>query len=288
MAGLLSLFKRKKDEEPRCSAVIVSAGRSAYSVSKLPTNRAPGDFNVAGMKLGTLTVSSGVRIYEQVKGGVMRPVDRGSLEMATVSAEKVTGYHTNSAGYVDYIILNDVTGTAYIYGMMVGGYESETEKMPVTGPDGQPIDDEYTTEVHEWYNWNFRNGTRKEVKFVRAATYSGKSGDMVGVVIGTPIGDANGEHTLRSVIKLTEIKGVKPSDFFDSQGIQYVTAQGQTYRIADNVECYYNRTGNKVSKDNWLTGGTGTERFNSIKTYSETFSIYVDQVGQQVRIVVAN
>jgi len=54
------------------------------------------------------------------------------------------------------------------------------------------------------------------------------------------------------------------------------------------VECYYNRTGNKVSKDNWLTGGTGTERFNSIKTYSETFSIYVDQVGQQVRIVVAN
>ena len=81
---------------------------------------------------------------------------------------------------------------------------------------------------------------------------------------------------------------MKVSDFFESQGEYYVRVGAHTYQIADNVECYYNRTGNKVSKDNWLTGGTGTERFNSIKTYSETFSIYVDQVGQQVRIVVAN
>ena len=29
--GLLSLFKKKKDEEPRCSAVIVSAGLALYA-----------------------------------------------------------------------------------------------------------------------------------------------------------------------------------------------------------------------------------------------------------------
>ena len=180
-SGVVSIYRVTDMGEP----VIVSAGRSAYSVSKLPTNRAPGDFNVAGMKLGTLTVSSGVRIYEQVKGGVMRPVDRGSLEMATVSAEKVTGYHTNSAGYVDYIILNDVTGTAYIYGMMVGGYEVTQEATEGTeaweDEDGKHDAIPPTPEQTK-YTWNLRSGSQ-EIKFTLATTYKGRSGDMVGVVL---------------------------------------------------------------------------------------------------------
>ena len=80
---------------------------------------------------------------------------------------------------------------------------------------------------------------------------------------------------------------MKASDFFDSQGEPYIRVGAHTYRVSDGVECYYNRTGNPVSKDNWLTGGSGTDRFNSIKTYYDTFSIYVDPVGQQVRVIVA-
>ena len=294
LGGSVANSSSVADGEP----VIVSAGRSAYSVSKLPTNRAPGDFNVAGMKLGTLTVSSGVRIYEQVKGGVMRPVDRGSLEMATVSAEKVTGYHTNSAGYVDYIILNDVTGTAYIYGMMVGGYESKSEVVDVLGPDGKPEKEpdgsnKTETKTTEWYAWHLRNGSReKDIDFTRATSYKGRSGDMVGVVIARPTVKGEGdEYIIRSIVQLTEIHSVKSGDFFESQGVPYVNVNGKTYRISDDVECYYNRTGNKVSKDNWLRGGvneTGAGRLASIRTYSDTFSIYVDPTGQQVRISTAD
>jgi hypothetical protein len=294
LGGSVANSSSVADGEP----VIVSAGRSAYSVSKLPTNRAPGDFNVAGMKLGTLTVSSGVRIYEQVKGGVMRPVDRGSLEMATVSAEKVTGYHTNSAGYVDYIILNDVTGTAYIYGMMVGGYESKSEVVDVLGPDGKPEKEpdgsnKTETKTTEWYAWHLRNGSReKDIDFTRATSYKGRSGDMVGVVIARPTVKGEGdEYIIRSIVQLTEIHSVKSGDFFESQGVPYVNVNGKTYRISDDVECYYNRTGNKVSKDNWLRGGvneTGAGRLASIRTYSDTFSIYVDPTGQQVRIITAD
>ena len=291
LGGSVSNSSSVADGEP----VIVSAGRSAYSVSKLPTNRAPGDFNVAGMKLGTLTVSSGVRIYEQVKGGVMRPVDRGSLEMATVSAEKVTGYHTNSAGYVDYIILNDVTGTAYIYGMMVGGYEER--KVQATDDKGNLLYDDKGDPVYEiqdeWYAWHLRSGS-EEIDFTRATTYKGRSGDMVGVVIGKPMGGGENDkdkYIIRSVVQLTEIHSVKSGDFFESQGVPYVNVNGKTYRISDDVECYYNRTGNKVSKDNWLSGGvneTGAGRLASIRTYSDTFSIYVDPTGQQVRIITAD
>ena len=293
LSGGVSNTSSVMEEEP----VIVSAGREKYSVSKLPTNRAPGNFDVAGMKLGKLTVSSGVRIYEQVKGGSMRPIDRGSLEMATVSAEKVTGYHTNSAGYVDYIILNDVTGTAYIYGMMVGGYESKTEDVPVY-KDGKPVLDAdgnqvYTQKTSEWYAWHLRSGS-EEIDFTRATTYKGRSGDMVGVVIGKPIagGENNkDQYTIRSIVQLTAIHSVKSGDFFESQGVPYVNVNGKTYRIADDVECYYNRTGNTVSKDNWLHGGvndTGAGRLASIRTYSDTFSIYVDPTGQQVRVITAD
>ena len=276
LSGGVSNTSSVMEEEP----VIVSAGREKYSVSKLPTNRAPGNFDVAGMKLGKLTVSSGVRIYEQVKGGSMRPIDRGSLEMATVSAEKVTGYHTDSSGYVDYIILNDVTGTAYIYGMMVGGYEE------VLIPD---LNGSHKVEKYVWY---LRSGTREDIKFVPSATYKGRSGDMVGVVLGTPTSDFyKDQYTIRSIVQLTAIHSVKSGDFFESQGVPYVNVNGKTYRIAGDVECYYNRTGNTVSKDNWLHGGvnnTGAGRLASIRTYSDTFSIYVDPTGQQVRVITAD
>ena len=243
--------------------VLISSVRDAFSVSRLATSHAPGAFDVANLKLGDLTVASTVRIYEQVKGGIMRSVDRGSLPMASIPADKVS-YHTNSSGIVDYIVLEDVTGVAYIYGMMVGGYKDVNGK--------------------ERYVWYLRSGSQ-EIKFSATATYRGQSGDMVGVVLGST---REGSATIREVVKLQEIKQVRASDFFDSQGESNVRVGAYTYRISDDVECYYNRTGNKVSKDNWLTGGTGASRFASIRTYGDSYTIYVDPVGQQVRVIVAN
>lgn len=251
--------------------VVISSIRDAFSVSSLSTTHAPGAFDVSGLKLGGLTVSPSVRIYEQgVKGSPMRPVDLGSLTMESIPANKIS-YHANSTGTVDYIILDNVTGVAYIYGMMVGGYE------PSASDPEDPDKDRYV--------WNLRNGSQGNLRFSNATAYRGSSGDMVGVITST---DRDGNYTIREVVSLQAIQRVKASDFFDSQGDPYVRVGGRTYRIADNVECYYNRTGNKVAQENWLTGGSGLDRFNSIKAYSETYTIYVDPVGQQVRVIVAN
>ena len=145
--------------------------------------------------------------------------------------------------------------------------------------EGNTIPD---TQRHSWY---LRNGS-SEISFISAATYAGESGDMVGVIVGTPIGNTEGsQHTLTGVIKLTEITGVKGSDFFESQGANYVTAKGETYRIADDVEGFYCRSSsNRVAQENWLTG---EDRLAAIKGYSQSFTIYVDPVGQQVRIIEA-
>lgn len=104
---------------------------------------------------------------------------------------------------------------------------------------------------------------------------------MVGVVVGK---DRKGSNTIKEVVKLTAVKA-EGSDFFESQGETYVTVKGQTYRISSGVECYYNRTGNKVAKENWLTDAN---RLDAIQTYSDSFTLYADPIGQQVRIIVAN
>lgn len=259
--------------------VIVSAARDSFTVSRLPDKRAPGSFDLNKLKLGDLTVSSSVRIYEQVQGGNVTAVSRGDLAMETIPVDQIASYHVNSANIVDYIILTNVTGSAYIYGMMVGGYVSE----PVTGDswisgDKDDKDDEPKTE--ERYTWRLRR-SGEDIEFSSATSYRGSSGDMVGVVVGK---DRKGSNTIKEVVKLTAVKA-EGSDFFESQGETYVTVKGQTYRISSGVECYYNRTGNKVAKENWLTDAN---RLDAIQTYSDSFTLYVDPIGQQVRIIVAN
>ena len=249
--------------------VIVSADRESFSVSRLPENRAPGAFDLNKLTLGNLTVSSGVRIYEQTRGSNVTAISRSDLGMETIPVGNIVSYHVNSANMVDYIVLTNVTGSAYIYGMMVGGYKTVTTTNL------------YGSSTSERYVWNLRSGTQ-EIEFDPSVTYHGSSGDMVGVVVGK---NRDGKNTIQEVKPLTILRNVKLSDFFESQGEPYVTVNGQTYRIADNVECYYNRTGNKVSKDNWLTGDN---RLVSIKTYSDSFTLYVDSVGRQVRVIAAN
>ena len=250
--------------------VIISSARDGFSFSRLPTSRAPGAFDVSALKLGGLTVSPSVRVYEQAKGGAMRPVDRGNLTMESIPANQIT-YHTDSTGVVDYIVLDNVTGVAYIYGMMVGGYEPD---------EGAAEDSEENR-----YVWYLRNGSQGSLRFSKTTAYRGSSGDMVGVIVGT---DRDDKNTIREVIRLQTIRSVKASDFFESQGEPYVRVGAHTYRVSDNVECYYNRTGNKVAQENWLTGGSGLDRFRSIIAYSESYTIYVDSVGQQVRVIAAN
>lgn len=253
--------------------VSVSASRTGVSVSRLSTSRPSGDFNVTGMKLGSYTVAAGVRVYEQVSTGVMVAVDRGDLTAQSIPAGQIAGIHLNSANVVDYIVLKDVTGNAYIYGMMVGGWESVT----TDGIHGSTTSDQYTWDLYSRGN---------KINFVPSVSYSGKNGDMVGVVPGKPLSGGEG-NTLVALIRLTEVKNVKGSDFFESEGVPHVNAGGRAYRIADGVECFRSVSDRLTDQSNWI-GGTQSERLSAIKAYSDSFTVYVDPVGNQVRVIKAN
>ena len=273
--------------------VSISASRDGFYASRMTGSRAPGDFNVSGMTLGSYTVSAGVRIYEQVRGGAMVEVNRGDLVMTSISAGQIVGCHQNSSGMVDYIILNDVTGDAYEYGMMVSTTTSETTGGDlITNDDGTPKLDsngnkQYTPVVTSHSTiWKLVRGGGADIEFTSSAGYSGRSGDMVGVVPGKPMSDQATGSTIKAIVQLTEIKNVKPSDFFESEGAPHVTVGGRTYRVAGDVECCHEQGSTRFDLY-WLTG-TGAERLTAIKAYSDDLTIYVDPVGNQVRVIKGN
>ena len=238
---------------------LTSGARDRLYASRLTSGSIPGDFQTDGMKLGGHSVSGGVRIFEQV-GAAVTPVDLTSLG-GTVAAKDIDAYHLNSSGQVDYIILKAVTGDGYAYGMLKEGKQEG-------GNMGTPYTNRtVAVENHSGAGTALITGTEF------------KDGSFGGVAKG--YGQVDGLSKAASVIALTEIKNVSSSDIFVSQGVTYVNAGGRTYRVADNVECY------KQATKEWFKQESGADRLAACKAFSGNLTIYVDPIGEKVRVVAA-
>lgn len=242
-----------------------SSAKGKINASKLLVKAAPGDFDVAGMKLGNHTVSPGVRIYEKV-GIAVAELDLSGLMVSSVKANDIETYHADTSGLVDYIVLKAVTGDAYTYGKLVEGKQ--------TGP-----------EITDHPELSYENRT------VTVENGSGGLGELVcgypfrengfgGVVQGKDVTEGLGRAA--AVTTLTELKNVSPRDFFQSGGIDYVNAGGKTYQISTKVECY------RSDSKEWFTQTTGEARLAAVKAFSDNLTIYVDPIGSRVRIISAN
>lgn len=268
--------------------VTISCTKTDITAGRLSTRNAPGPLQVSGMKLGNYTIAAGVRVYEKIKNGIMVPVSLGSLAGGEIPASQIATFHLNSSNMVDYIVLSDVTGNSYQYGMMVASTTNETTRPPVLDENGNPVKDENGNPVYgapvvsTTTTWKLVRGSGTIV-FSSATRYNGNSGDMVGLVTAK---DKDGKDYIQdqNVSKLTEIKNVKPSDFFESQGVYHVTVGGRTYRVSDNVECCRGRDIGYPGQETWLTG-TGVERLTAIRAYSDNLTIYLDSISQQVRVI---
>lgn len=241
--------------------VIFSMGSSALNVSRLSENRVPGAFNVDEMTLGSAKVLSGVRLYEKVTTSALAQIDLNDLSMASIPADQIAAYHLNSSGMVDYLVLNNVTGNAYEYGMMYGVSVDESKTQ-----------------------WTLMRGVGGSLKLAPAAGYSGRTGDIVGIVTYKT---QDGEDLIRDVLQLTKLVGVTGKDFFESQGDVYVSVGGKNYRVADGVECYGGQGTGRNDPGSWFTQSKTIDRVNAMKAYADTMAIYIDPIGQQVRVITA-
>lgn len=289
---------------------IASGERGKIGAGKLHTTRATKPFNVSAMTLDGYTVTAGVKIFESSGYGSMSRVMIGDLSGKEIPASSIATYHLNSSNMVDYIVLNEVTGEAYVYGIMSKArvYEKielpNGEKITMKDPDGN--EGHYSYEIEKdangnyiwdtandepkWklrlnYTWTLVN--RNPITFVTGSEFSssGKAGDVVGVLVGT--GTESNRNIIRGTQKLTKINNVKPSDFFEKNGTNYVTVSGKTYTVSDDVECCKKANQDYTSQD-FFQQDSGTDRLNACKASFSSMTIYIDPVGQQVRIVVGN
>lgn len=246
--------------------VAISGSSNRLYLSRFNSKQASGTFNPAKMTVGTAPVSPGVKIFERVGDSEQVEISINSLKGMTIPENKIFASHTNSSGTVDIIVLQEVTGDAYTYGKLKESWENEN------GPDKG--NRSVTVE----------NGTGGLSSLLTGLSFKdGSFGGVVKSTIRTPIGTGSYQpDKASSIITLTEIKNVRPSDFFQTETGTYITVQGKTYQVSDKVECY------KSASKTWFTQESGQARLNACKAFSSDLTIYVDPIGSKVRVVSAN
>ena len=207
-------------------------------------------FDVDAMTMGKLKVSAGVRIFDQVKSSVSVPINLADLAGQVIDDSDISAYHTNTSGYVDCIVLKNMTGSAYSYGIC---------KLEIV--DGERY-------------LSFENGVTPGVSNLQTPI-SFQNGQFSGLALG-----ADGKA--KSVIAMEKLKDVSPSDFFEHQGSTYLEHKGQIYLVSDDVTCY--KSVNKL----WFTNDTGSARLAACKAFSEDLTAYYDPFVSQIRVVTAD
>ena len=246
--------------------VAISGSSNRLYLSRFNSKQASGTFDPAKMTVGTAPVSPGVKIFERVGDSEQVEISINSLKGMTIPENKIFASHTNSSGTADIIVLQEVTGDAYTYGKLKESWENEN------GPDKG--NRSVTVE----------NGTGGLSSLLTGLSFKdGSFGGVVKSTIRTPIGTGSYQpDKASSIITLTEIKNVRPSDFFQTETGTYITVQGKTYQVSDKVECY------KSASKTWFTQESGQARLNACKAFSSDLTIYVDPIGSKVRVVSAN
>ena len=245
---------------------ITSSDADTINASRLSGQRAPGDFNPETMTVGSYSVAPGVRVFEQFQDGAQVAVSLSSLDSSIITRDQIKAVHQNSSNVVDLIVLNNATGDAYEYGRMVGVTTTVTEIEEDEDGNQVEVNRRRTT-------WSLEN--RTTLKFNERSGYAGRSGDFVGVAAGS-------NNMIVSVLQLDRFEHVSASDFFEQDGRYYVTLKGRTYTVADDVECY------KAAVESWFDQADGMDRLRACLAFSNDLTVYLDPIGDKVRIAIAN
>ncbi len=231
--------------------LVTVASKDLYSVyvSPVTSSNVSGSLDVASGKVGTLSLSTSCRIYDQAGGGELVEVSLDDLAVATVPNNKITYAYRNASGRIDVLVLNDMTGDGYTYGKVSYGEPIVSEDGITTGRNVVVINSE---------------GTK-----IAAGTVTVPGTGWGGVAF-------SGTSAMATVPLKTKAN-VHRSAFTERDGKTYVTLGDQELRVSDKVQCYNSTTGQ------WL------EDLETARAFAERLTVYYDRnanEGGKVRVVV--
>lgn len=270
----------------RCDNQLVtvsSGGIDKLTLTPVSGSDARGNLDTAKGTVGDRAVAENVVVYDRVQNGAMVKVDYDKLP-ATVSRSKISFVSYDYAGRVKYLVLDDVTGDAYEYGIFsYTPAKTETVIDYQKNPDGSYAEDADG-------NWipigSHTETTGAPTLCVKQGSDSGdettsKTANFVGSVRNGVMGGValTSSGRVAATVTLTQIKAVSRSAF-DSEDMT-VTVAGVEWPISDKVQCY-----NKTTKTWFAPGEKGLE---DIRAYADELDLYYDRPadeGGKIRMIV--
>ena len=197
---------------------VTSSGVGKLSVSQVSGGSSL-DLSVSEGTLGSVPLADNVRIYERAGNSVVTEIDLEDIQTATVQAADIDFYATDSNGLVSVLLLDNVTGNAYTYGLLAVGSKTESSSGM-----------SYTNRTVSVENGD---GTTQEYITGQSAS----DGAMGGIAVSS-------EGKAVSVVTLSEAEGVDQSAF---DSLDAVVIDGVRVPISDTAEGYNSDT------EQWVT-----------------------------------
>lgn len=227
-------------------------GDKAVLVKRSLSGKTSGEWSLSDGKLGTKSVSSRVNVYEEVLSGA--PLSRialSDISLAKVPSSDIRYTVTDSAGTITTVILGDVTGDSWLYGMGYG------EKIKNDSYFDEPGDDDivnnkkwslYSDEEkkkyrdeHTSYSYiesvvlrHWSDGKEIKDKFKVLSLPSGLSGGPIAV----PKGYSTDENIVNTSLDIKKLKLIDTVDRTAFDGASGVRTKDGYYALADQLGIY--------------------------------------------------
>ena len=244
------------------------------ALSCTPPSKTGEKIDLAANTLGSRPLAPSCAIYEWAGVGYAYDLEgnqgqaSASLDAIdwtdTVPAGGVSYYRVNSAGQVDLILLNSVTGNCLDYGRL----------SLYTGEAGINLGSGSMNAYNNAATLSSSAGVSEKYLCTIASASSG----YVGVALGQT---DYGYQKVYSIAKLTRAGDVSASDFFLQSDRWYAECGADEIPVADNVQIYLSGAGL------WLEGREGLE---TVLADGYGLTAYIEKPaseGGQVRILVA-
>lgn len=226
-------------------------GDKAVLTRRTLSGKTSGEWSLSDGKLGTKPVSSRVNVYEEVLSGA--PLSRialSDISLSKVPSSDIRYTVTDSAGTITTVILGDVTGDSWLYGMGYGETKIDfTEPNDEEIINGKPWKEnsseqkkqykkdhgKYTEKVVLKYWDEDKGDTKNTVKYIVSVQPKGLTGGPIAVPKGYP------EDTTGIINPSLDIKKLKLIDTVDRtafDGASGVRTKDGYYALADQLGIY--------------------------------------------------
>ncbi|MCX7614869.1 MAG: S-layer homology domain-containing protein [Clostridiales bacterium] len=215
-----------------------------------------GDWDIYAGKMGNTDVLAGVRVFEQVDPNApLIEISAADIPCYTVKSSNIRQVFTDYAGRVSVIVVSDVSGNGYEYGILSA--DEEVVQLP-------------EDKTRTYYSVHLQQSDETK-------TYYSKTADAI---TGEPGAVAKGMENLQYYLKLPYKKlisqGTVGLDKFD--GSRGVTVSGGFLKIDDEVQVF------ATNLKQYVTLSEAKANFKNFQIFTD----YEIMEGGKVRIIIAS